>query len=73
MLWYVILTVKGYPSVPTKIKKETSHLLEAILSLQPSQYINTLLVPKDGQIPVDVQCLASQGIFHVVRMPSTFI
>ncbi|RVW18860.1 Uncharacterized protein YNL011C [Vitis vinifera] len=39
----------------------------------PSQYINTLLVPKDGQIPVDVQCLASQGIFHVVRMPSTFI
>lgn len=36
----------------------------------PSQYINTLLVPKDGQIPVDVQCLASQGIFHVITVDS---
>lgn len=34
--------------------------------MQPSQYINTLLVPKDGRIPVDVDRLAAQGIFHVV-------
>ena len=34
--------------------------------VQPSQYINTLLVPKDGEIPVDDQCLAAQGIFDVV-------
>lgn len=34
--------------------------------VQPSQYINTLLVPKDGEIPIDVQCLTSQGIFDVV-------
>ncbi|KAF8391859.1 hypothetical protein HHK36_022197 [Tetracentron sinense] len=33
---------------------------------QPNAYINTLLVPRDGQIPVDAQCLATQGIFHVV-------
>ena len=54
-------------------KKGTSDLLEAVVSLQPSQYINTLLVPKDGQILVDVQRLALQGISHVVRMLFTFI
>ncbi|XP_028092062.1 uncharacterized protein YNL011C isoform X3 [Camellia sinensis] len=31
----------------------------------PSQYINTLLVPKDGQIPVVAESLATQGIFRV--------
>ncbi|KAK7855628.1 uncharacterized protein CFP56_026925 [Quercus suber] len=37
---------------------------------KPSQYINTLLVPKDGEIPVDVQCLAAQGIFDVINVDS---
>ncbi|KAJ6416697.1 hypothetical protein OIU84_002547 [Salix udensis] len=36
----------------------------------PNQYINTLLVPKDGQIPIDVQCLTSQGIFDVIMVES---
>jgi hypothetical protein len=36
--------------------------------VQPSQYVNTLLVPKDGEISVDVQKLAAQGIFDVVCM-----
>ncbi|PNT12102.1 hypothetical protein POPTR_011G065000v4 [Populus trichocarpa] len=36
----------------------------------PNQYINTLLVPKDGQIPIDVQCLTSQGIFDVIMVDS---
>ncbi|XP_031268256.1 uncharacterized protein LOC116126733 isoform X2 [Pistacia vera] len=36
------------------------------LKNSPSQYINTLLVPKDGEIPLDIQNLASQGIFDVV-------
>ncbi|KAH7837083.1 hypothetical protein Vadar_009328 [Vaccinium darrowii] len=40
------------------------------LKNQPSQYINTLLVPKDGCIPVDVDCLAAQGIFHVITVDS---
>ncbi|GJW55073.1 hypothetical protein Tco_0099158, partial [Tanacetum coccineum] len=31
----------------------------------PSQYINTILVPKYGQIPVDFKSLAAQGIVHV--------
>lgn len=34
--------------------------------MQPSQYINTILVPKDGEIPLDIQKLDSQGIFDVV-------
>ncbi|KAL6991195.1 hypothetical protein U1Q18_009314 [Sarracenia purpurea var. burkii] len=35
------------------------------LKSRPSQYINTLLVPKDGQIPIDVEQLAAQGILRV--------
>ncbi|TXG47556.1 hypothetical protein EZV62_026850 [Acer yangbiense] len=40
------------------------------LKNSPSQYINTLLVPKEGEIPLDIQCLASQGIFDVVTVDS---
>ncbi|KAK4589696.1 hypothetical protein RGQ29_020313 [Quercus rubra] len=40
------------------------------LKNHPSQYINTLLVPKDGEIPVDDQCLAAQGIFDVINVDS---
>ncbi|CAL5346167.1 unnamed protein product [Camellia sinensis] len=36
----------------------------------PSQYINTLLVPKDGQIPVVAESLATQGIFRVITVDS---
>ncbi|TYH13695.1 hypothetical protein ES288_A06G159300v1 [Gossypium darwinii] len=36
----------------------------------PSQYINTLLVPEDGEIPIDIQSLSSQGIFDVVIVNS---
>ncbi|XP_031129445.1 uncharacterized protein YNL011C isoform X1 [Ipomoea triloba] len=36
----------------------------------PNRYINTLLVPKDGQIPVDVDRLTSQGIHNVVTVDS---
>lgn len=36
----------------------------------PNKYVNTLLVPKNGQIPVDIESLASQGIFNVVTVDS---
>ncbi|XP_073297389.1 uncharacterized protein YNL011C isoform X2 [Primulina huaijiensis] len=36
----------------------------------PNQYINTIFVPKDGQIPLDIECLAAQGIFNVVTIDS---
>lgn len=41
--------------------------------MQPSQYINTLLVPRNSKISVDVDCLAAQGIFDVVCLPNMFI
>lgn len=40
------------------------------LKNHPSQYVNTLLVPKDGEISVDVQMLAAQGIFDVILVDS---
>ncbi|KAJ6292646.1 hypothetical protein OIU78_024761 [Salix suchowensis] len=43
---------------------------DSCLENLPNQYINTLLVPKDGQIPIDVQCLTSQGIFDVIMVES---
>ncbi|CAH9055373.1 unnamed protein product [Cuscuta europaea] len=36
----------------------------------PNRYINTLMVPRDGQIPVDVGHLTSQGIYNVVTVES---
>lgn len=38
--------------------------------MQPSQYINTLLVPRNGEISVDVDYLAAQGISDVVCLPN---
>ncbi|KAL4563291.1 hypothetical protein LXL04_027331 [Taraxacum kok-saghyz] len=40
------------------------------LKNNPSEYINTIFVPKDGEIPVDIKSLATQGIVHVVRVDS---
>ncbi|XP_004485886.1 uncharacterized protein YNL011C [Cicer arietinum] len=36
----------------------------------PSQYINTLLVPRNSEISVDADCLAAQGIFDVIVVDS---
>ncbi|CAJ2658867.1 unnamed protein product [Trifolium pratense] len=36
----------------------------------PSQYINTLLVPRNSKISVDVDCLSAQGIFDVIVVDS---
>ncbi|KAK3019216.1 hypothetical protein RJ639_004870, partial [Escallonia herrerae] len=44
--------------------------LHNCLQNPPSQYVNTLLVPKDGQVPVDIECLAAQGIIRVITVES---
>ncbi|XP_027932261.1 uncharacterized protein YNL011C isoform X2 [Vigna unguiculata] len=36
----------------------------------PNHYINTLLVPRNGEIPVDIDSLAAQGIFDVIVVDS---
>lgn len=40
--------------------------------VQPGYYINTLLVPKDGDIAVDFKKLSEQGISDVVSISPTF-
>ncbi|KAJ6830710.1 uncharacterized protein M6B38_351105 [Iris pallida] len=40
------------------------------LNNHSSDYINALLVPKDGEIPIDIERLAAKGIFHVVTVDS---
>ncbi|KAK6932664.1 2-phospho-L-lactate transferase CofD [Dillenia turbinata] len=61
---FVTATVVKDPLV-IALTMEKDLILLIIFILRPSQYINTLLMPKDGQVPVDVQCLAAQGIFNV--------
>lgn len=63
-------SASGFVSAITDALNRTYGDPQNRLKNPPSQYINTLLVPKDGQIPVDVQCLASQGIFHVITVDS---
>lgn len=36
----------------------------------PNTYVNVMLVPKGGQVPVDRQQLAAQGICHVIFVDS---
>uniref|UniRef100_A0A0E0MZ85 Gluconeogenesis factor n=1 Tax=Oryza rufipogon TaxID=4529 RepID=A0A0E0MZ85_ORYRU len=41
-----------------------------IPQISPKDYVNALLVPKGGQIPLDIKNLSSKGIFHVVTVDS---
>jgi hypothetical protein len=36
--------------------------------VQPNDYVNAILVPEGGQVPLDIKNLAAQGIFHVVSI-----
>lgn len=40
------------------------------LNNPPNTYVNVMLVPKGGQVPVDRQQLAAQGICHVIFVDS---
>ncbi|KAI3946630.1 hypothetical protein MKW92_036372 [Papaver armeniacum] len=55
---------------PSLVLLGTGEVVSSRSCPKPSQYVNALLVPKDGQIPVDVQSLSKQGIFHVVIVDS---
>ncbi|KAI3872802.1 hypothetical protein MKX03_019005 [Papaver bracteatum] len=64
------LSASGFITAITDALNRTYGDLQNCLKNPPSQYLNALLVPKDGQIPVDVQSLSKQGIFHVVIVDS---
>jgi hypothetical protein len=36
--------------------------------VQPNDYVNAILVPEGGQVPIDIENLSVQGIFHVVSI-----
>ncbi|XP_057247079.1 uncharacterized protein YNL011C isoform X2 [Beta vulgaris subsp. vulgaris] len=40
------------------------------LNNPPSMYVNTILVPRNGEIPVDANALSNQGIYDVVTVDS---
>lgn len=52
----------------TDALNRTCGSLHNCLDNPTSDYINTLMVPKGGQIPLDSQHLAAQGIFQVITV-----
>ncbi|GJR44942.1 putative RNA-directed DNA polymerase [Tanacetum coccineum] len=74
------LLIKVFPTVNPSVLEQLRNvdciiygmgsLFTSICPSLPSQYINTIFVPKDGQIPVDIKSLAAQGIVHVVPVES---
>ncbi|PWA56025.1 maternal effect embryo arrest 18 [Artemisia annua] len=56
-------------AITDALNRTYGHLNNSLKN-NPSQYINTIFVPKDGQIPVDIEILAAQGIVHVVHVES---
>ncbi|KAH0466810.1 hypothetical protein IEQ34_004048 [Dendrobium chrysotoxum] len=64
------LSASGFVTAITDALNRTYGDPHKCLRNFPSDYINALLVPKDGQIPVDVECLVAQGIFRVIMVDS---
>ncbi|KAJ3670889.1 hypothetical protein LUZ60_008315 [Juncus effusus] len=66
----ISLTASGFVTAITDSLNRTYGDPKKCLNNLPSDYINAILVPKGGQIPVDIDSLESQGIFHVVCVDS---
>ncbi|KAL5715988.1 hypothetical protein ACHQM5_017735 [Ranunculus cassubicifolius] len=64
------LSASGFVTAITDALNRTYGDTHNCLQNLPNQYVNALVVPRDGQIPVDIQSLSSQGIFHVVTVDS---
>ncbi|KAG1367679.1 putative gluconeogenesis factor [Cocos nucifera] len=67
------LSASGFVSAITDALNQTYGDPGRSLKKLPSDYINSLLVPRDGQVTVDVHHLADQGIFHVVTVDSVHV
>ncbi|XP_058100744.1 uncharacterized protein YNL011C isoform X2 [Magnolia sinica] len=59
------LSASGFVTAITNALNRTYGDPHNCLKNLPRAYVNALLVPRDAQISVDVQCLAAQGIFHI--------
>ncbi|GJN18388.1 hypothetical protein PR202_gb05547 [Eleusine coracana subsp. coracana] len=62
------LSASGFVTAITDSLNRTYGDPHKRLKNHPNDYVNAILVPEGGQIPLDVENLASQGIFHVVRI-----
>ncbi|XP_020106278.1 uncharacterized protein YNL011C [Ananas comosus] len=64
------LSASGFVTAITDALNRTYGDPVKSLKNPPSDYINALLVPRDGRVPVDIECLAAQGIFRAVNVDS---
>ncbi|KAG0465573.1 hypothetical protein HPP92_019737, partial [Vanilla planifolia] len=64
------LSASGFVSAITDALNRTYGDPQKSLQNFSSDYINALLVPKDGKVSVDVDALVSQGIVHVATVES---
>ncbi|KAK9092922.1 hypothetical protein Syun_027833 [Stephania yunnanensis] len=64
------LSATGFVTAITDALNRTYGDPERCLKNAPSHYINALLVPRGGQIPVDCSYLEALGISHVITVDS---
>jgi len=64
------LSASGFVTAITDSLNRTYGDPHKSLNNRPSNYVNAILVPEGGQVPLDIENLAAQGIFHVVTVES---
>ncbi|CAL4962654.1 unnamed protein product [Urochloa decumbens] len=64
------LSASGFVTAITDSLNRTYGDPHKSLKNHPNDYVNAILVPQGGQVPLDVENLAAQGIFHVVTVES---
>lgn len=68
-LWVILLNPHSFDVFFFFLYQDQEH---HHFCVQPGYYINTLLVPKDGEIVVDLKQLSEQGINDVVSISLSF-
>lgn len=64
------LSTSGFVTAITDSLNRTYGDPHKSLKNRPNDYVNAILVPEGGQVPLDIKNLAAQGIFHVVTVKS---
>lgn len=64
------LSASGFVTAITDSLNRTYGDPHKSLKNHTNDYVNAILVPEGGQVPLDIENLAAQGIFHVVTVKS---
>ncbi|CAD6237868.1 unnamed protein product [Miscanthus lutarioriparius] len=64
------LSASGFVTAITDSLNRTYGDPHKSLKNRPNDYVNAILVPEGGQVPLDIANLAAQGIFNVVTVKS---